>query len=79
MTVFAERSVYRCCLCGCDANGKVRAGQIRDGYGVPTCAEHFAAGYWASRQPRPPCVVTAAVQEYLDLVGRAALAQAIAG
>jgi hypothetical protein len=41
---------YRCCLCAPD---KTREGRIRDGYGVPVCPEHFAQGYWRSRQPRP--------------------------
>jgi hypothetical protein len=64
-----------CCLCAPD---KIHEGRTRGG-GLPICAERFAEGYWRSRQPRPPCGVTAAEQEYLDLVGRAVLAQAIAG
>jgi hypothetical protein len=67
---------YWCCLC---ETGKFRAGQIRAGYGVPLCAEHFAEGYWRSRQPQAPRVVTwqpSSEQAYQDAIALAVLTQA---
>jgi hypothetical protein len=66
---------YWCCLC---ETGKSRAGRIRNGGGVPICAEHFAEGYWRSRQPQAPQVVTwppSPEEAYQRAMALAALAQ----
>jgi hypothetical protein len=66
--------MYCCCLC--DATGKLKAGHVRPGYGVPLCAEHFAQGYWRARQPKPPSAIVSAPspeQAYQDAIGRAVL------
>lgn len=58
--------IYCCCLC---SPGQIRAGQIRAGYAVPLCPEHFAEGYWRSRQPEPPTL--APLSPYLEAAARA--------
>jgi len=61
---------FRCCLC--DAAGEIKAGRIREGHVLPTCAECFSQSYWRSRQPAPERVVSF----YEAQAGRAALAGA---
>jgi|HubBroStandDraft_4_1064222.scaffolds.fasta_scaffold422242_2 hypothetical protein len=58
--------IYCCCLC---APGKIREGQIRDGYGVPLCAEHFSEELWFLRLAQPPTL--APLSPYLEAAGRA--------
>jgi hypothetical protein len=62
---------YWCCLCSPD---EIREGRIRNGGGLPLCAEHRALTYWRSRQPQPPCTIAGPEQAYLHAIGMAALA-----
>jgi hypothetical protein len=63
------------CCCLCDAvDGKIRAGRIPKGGGVPLCAEHKARLIWESRQPKPVCMITVGSLSLEDTFARAALA-----
>ena len=55
-----------CCLCDA-VDGKIRAGKIPKGGGVPLCTSHWADLLWRSRRPKPVQVVTFGSPSYEDV------------
>lgn len=55
---------FICCICEA-TTGEIRAGRIREGFGVPTCNECHAKIYWRSRQPQPQQITALPISHQL--------------